>query len=152
MLGEIDGKRDLLSGGAVINAPAKSNQAAGKCFTSITYTVDGSCLLAGGKSHYICLYEISQRYEGSEPFSYIARLLLRKFKATSNQSFDGVITNMSLLKDLEVSMIDAEEQAADDRFVEVLLHILILYRTNIPGAKRPESFKRKLRPVFLYVF
>jgi len=122
ILGEIDGKKDI-SGGLVINAPTKSNRNAAKCFTTIAYTTDGTCVLAGGRSNYICLYEVSQR------------ILLRKFKATSNQSFDGVTSNFSLLKDMESSIMD--EETEDDK-------------SYIPGAKRAESMKRKtLHPIFL---
>ena len=50
---------------------------AGKCFTSVCYTADGACILAGGKSKYVCLYHAGER------------LMLRKWQLSHNRSMDG---------------------------------------------------------------
>lgn len=55
------------------------NNASSRYFTSICYSADGSCLLAGGNSKYVCIYEISQQ------------MLLKKFQVTFNRSLDGVL-------------------------------------------------------------
>lgn len=49
-----------------------------KFFTSITYSADGECILAGGKSKFVCIYHVR---EG---------LLLKKFEITQNLSLDGM--------------------------------------------------------------
>lgn len=46
---------------------------------SVCYSADGSCVIAGGKSKFICLYEISQK------------ILLKKFQISYNRSLDGVL-------------------------------------------------------------
>jgi hypothetical protein len=40
---------------------------------SLCYSADGTCVLAGGNSKFVCIYEISQR------------LLLKKFTVSHNQ-------------------------------------------------------------------
>lgn len=32
-----------------------------RCFTSLCYTADGTCVLAGGKSKFVCIYNIEQQ-------------------------------------------------------------------------------------------
>lgn len=48
----IEGRRDLLGGRLFSDRITAKNSASGKCFTSICYTADGTCLLAGGNSKY----------------------------------------------------------------------------------------------------
>lgn len=45
--------------------------------------MDGKCILAGGNSKYICLYEIEHK------------VLLRKFQVSENRSLDGVLNYLS---------------------------------------------------------
>lgn len=55
----IEGRRDLVGGRRSTDAITAEQAANQKCFTSIDYTADGSCLLAGGRSKYICIYAIA---------------------------------------------------------------------------------------------
>lgn len=55
------------------------NNASSRYFTSVCYSADGSCILAGGNSKYVCIYEVSQQ------------MLLKKFQVTFNRSLDGVL-------------------------------------------------------------
>ena len=55
------------------------NNASSRYFTSVCYSADGTCLLAGGNSKYVCIYEVSQQ------------ILLKKFQVTFNRSLDGVL-------------------------------------------------------------
>ena len=59
------------------------NNASSRYFTSIAYSADGTCLLAGGNSKYVCIYEISQK------------ILLKKFQVSFNRSLDGVLDEVS---------------------------------------------------------
>jgi hypothetical protein len=61
------------------------NNAASRYFTSIAYSADGTCLLAGGNSKYVCIYEISQQ------------ILLKKFQISFNRSLDGILDEVSFL-------------------------------------------------------
>ncbi len=48
------------------------------CFTSLCYTADGQCILAGGRSKFICIYNIAHQ------------VLLKKFQISRNRAFDGM--------------------------------------------------------------
>ena len=64
------------------------NNASSRYFTSIAYSADGTCLLAGGNSKYVCIYEISQQ------------ILLKKFQISFNRSLDGVLDEVSFMYSL----------------------------------------------------
>ena len=76
---EIDGRRDISGGRKRNDRMTSDNNAASRYFTSICYSADGSCILAGGNSKYVCIYEVSQQ------------VLLKKFQVTHNRSLDGVL-------------------------------------------------------------
>jgi periodic tryptophan protein 2 len=81
---EIDGRRDIAGGRKLNDRMTSNNNAASRYFTSICYSADGSCVLAGGNSKYVCIYEVSQQ------------ILLKKFQVTFNRSLDGVLDEVSL--------------------------------------------------------
>ncbi|GAX22659.1 periodic tryptophan protein 2 [Fistulifera solaris] len=76
---EIDGRRDISGGRKMNDRMTADNNAAGRYFTSVCYSADGSFILAGGNSKYVCIYELSQQ------------ILLKKFQVTFNRSLDGVL-------------------------------------------------------------
>jgi periodic tryptophan protein 2 len=76
---EIDGRRDIAGGRKINDRMTADNNAASRYFTSVCYSADGSCVLAGGNSKYVCIYEVSQQ------------MLLKKFQVTFNRSLDGVL-------------------------------------------------------------
>lgn len=74
----VECKKDVglgMTSGDVISAK-KSVET--KYFSSITYSADGECILAGGKSRFVCIYHVR---EG---------ILLKKFEITQNLSLDGM--------------------------------------------------------------
>lgn len=82
---EIDGRRDIAGGRKMNDRQTANNNASSRYFTSVCYSADGSCILAGGNSKYVCIYEISQQ------------ILLKKFQVTFNRSLDGVLDEVSFL-------------------------------------------------------
>jgi len=76
--GTIEGKKDIMGGRKSTDIRTAKNNADTKHFTSVHYSADGSCVIAGGKSKFICFYEISQK------------ILLKKFQISYNRSLDGV--------------------------------------------------------------
>ncbi len=50
--GTIDGRKDLAGGRLASQRITAATAAGTKCFTSLCYTADGACLLAGGSSKY----------------------------------------------------------------------------------------------------
>lgn len=55
-----------------------------RAFTSLCYSADGECILAGGQSKNVCIYNVQ---EG---------ILLKKFQITQNRSFDAVDVSLVL--------------------------------------------------------
>ncbi|KZV39552.1 periodic tryptophan protein 2 [Dorcoceras hygrometricum] len=53
----IEGRRDIAGGRLMTDRRSASNSSAGKCFTTLCYSSDGSYILAGGNSKYICITE-----------------------------------------------------------------------------------------------
>ena len=122
------------------------NNSSSRYFTSIAYSADGTCLLAGGNSKYVCIYEVSQQ------------ILLKKFQVTFNRSLDGVLDEVRSLcrylvefhsaqthipfhqlhsKNLgDGGVLDDEHDSADESN---------MLSPHLPGAKRADDGSRKSR-------
>jgi periodic tryptophan protein 2 len=59
------------------------NNSASRFFTSVCFSADGTCVLAGGNSKYVCIYEVSQQ------------MLLKKFQVSFNRALDGVLDELN---------------------------------------------------------
>ncbi|KAI9798688.1 MAG: hypothetical protein M1833_004677 [Piccolia ochrophora] len=73
----VDARRDVSGGRSLTDRRTAANAAGTKSFNSITYSADGSCVLAGGNSKYICLYDVH------------SGVLLKKFTVSVNLSLSG---------------------------------------------------------------
>ena len=67
-LGTIDGQRDIAGGRGLEDRATAATSAARRHFSSVCYSADGSCVLAGGRSRFVCIYETTQQ------------ILLKKFQ------------------------------------------------------------------------
>lgn len=76
MKGSIDGRRDLCGGRKSTDDFTAKHNAAGKFFRSVCYSADGEYVLAGGKSKYVCIYEVR------------GKTLVRKYALTQNRSLE----------------------------------------------------------------
>ncbi|WEW56157.1 U3 snoRNP protein [Emydomyces testavorans] len=124
----IDGRRDISGGRKITDRRTAANAAGTKSFTTITYSADGSCLLAAGNSKYICLYDVGT---GS---------LVKKFTVSVNTSIDGTLEFLNSKNMTEAGprgLIDEMGEASDleDRIDRAL-----------PGAKRGDAGARNTRP------
>lgn len=81
---EIDGRKDIAGGRKLNDRMTSDNNASSRYFTSVCYSADGSCILAGGNSKFVCIYEVSQQ------------MLLKKFQVTFNRSLDGVLDEVRI--------------------------------------------------------
>ena len=61
MQGTIEGRRDIAGGRLSSDRRAAGNANSGRAFTSLAYSADGSFLLAGGSSKFVCMYDTSER-------------------------------------------------------------------------------------------
>lgn len=57
----IEGRRDVAGGRLMTDRRSAANSSSGKCFTSLCYSADGSYILAGGNSRYICMYDVADQ-------------------------------------------------------------------------------------------
>jgi periodic tryptophan protein 2 len=123
LLGTIEGRNDIMGGRKSDDRRTAKTNTWGKCFSSICYSADGSCLLAGGNSKYICLYELSQR------------VLLRKFQTSWNKSLDGVLDYLNSKNMTEAGPLDLLDLDREDRF-----------RDTLPGVQKGDLSKRRTKP------
>lgn len=126
--GAVDGRRDVSGGRKVSDRRTAANAAGTKSFSRITYSADGSCILAAGNSKYICLYDVGT---GS---------LIKKYTVSVNMSLDGsqeFLNSRNLTEAGPRALIDETGEASDkeDRIDRTL-----------PGAKRGDAGARTTRP------
>lgn len=97
-----------------------------KYFTSITYSADGECILAGGKSKYVCIYHVR---EG---------LLLKKFEITQNFSLDGMteFINRRNMTDFGNLALVEERDKLEGGNVKI----------NLPGTQKNDVASRNFKP------
>ncbi|KIJ61864.1 hypothetical protein HYDPIDRAFT_176835 [Hydnomerulius pinastri MD-312] len=117
----IDGRKDISGGRKADDRVAAANSSSTKAFTSMTYTADGTCILAGGNSKYVVLYDVREG-EG---------VLVKKFQISENLSLDGTEEFLDSRKvnsaGINTDLIDDRGDASDleDRA-----------DTTLPGATR----------------
>ena len=114
----LDGRRDVSGGRKITDRRTAANAAGTKSFNTIIYSADGSCVLAGGNSKYICLYSVS------------TLVLLKKYTVSINLSLSGTqeFLNSRLLTEAgPAGLIDEQGEASDleDRIDR-----------SLPGSKR----------------
>ncbi|CAK9804620.1 Periodic tryptophan protein 2 homolog [Anthophora plagiata] len=100
-IGSIEGRNDLGSGRSRTDLITAKKSLQGKAFTTLCYSADGTCLLAGGQSKNICLYNVQEF------------MLLKKFVVTQNRSLDAVddiINRRSLTEFGHLALIEQRPQ------------------------------------------
>lgn len=105
-VGSIDGRRDIRGGRSETDKITARKNAKSRYFTSLCYTADGSCILAGGNSRFVCIYEVS------------ARLLVKRFQVSHNRSLAGVVDELNSRNMTEAgpaALIDARSDEEDEQ-------------------------------------
>lgn len=121
----IEGRRDISGGRKTDDRLTAANNAASKYFNSVTYTADGSCVIAGGSSKYVCIYS---RQEG---------VLVKKFQISENLSLDGTQEFLDSRKLTEAG--PGMEDINDESDLEDRLDM------TLPGAQRGDLSKRRVK-------
>ncbi|KAK0925648.1 U3 snoRNP protein [Friedmanniomyces endolithicus] len=124
----LDGRRDVSGGRKITDRRTAANVAGTKSFNTVTYSADGSVVLAGGNSKYICLYAVE------------TGVLLQKYTVSTNLSLDGTqeFLNSRLLTEAGPrALFDETGEASDleDRMDK-----------SLPGSKRGDAAQRKTAP------
>lgn len=127
-VGQVDGKEDLAGGRHSTDRFSAKNATRSKYFTTICYSADGSVVLAGGNSKFICLYDIDNE------------VLLRKYTISRNMAIEGtldLLNSKNMTEAGPLDLIDTTGEASDleDRIDNTL-----------PGASRGSVDARKVRP------
>ena len=79
LIGTIDCRHDVGGGRGSKDKVSTANLAAGKFFTSVCYSADGQWILAGGKSKFVCIYNVN------------TQSLVTRFPLSRNLSMEGVL-------------------------------------------------------------
>lgn len=72
----IEGRRDIAGGRHMNDKRSAANSSSGKCFTTLCYSADGSYILAGGSSKYICMYDIVDQVGAVKLSNIILNLII----------------------------------------------------------------------------
>lgn len=57
----IEGRRDIAGGRLMTDRRSAANSTSGKHFTTLCYSADGSYILAGGNSKFMCMYDVAEQ-------------------------------------------------------------------------------------------
>mmetsp|Transcript_40984 Transcript_40984/g.65913 ORF Transcript_40984/g.65913 Transcript_40984/m.65913 type:complete len:619 (+) Transcript_40984:942-2798(+) len=126
--GTIEGSRDISGGRRNADRVSAENATHNKHFSSVCYTADGSCVIAGGRSKYVCIYQIDQR------------ILLKKYQLSHNRSLEGVLDKLHTKNLLEGGVAAAQLEVSDDESdAEDAGRALA---STLPGAQRGDAGKR----------
>ena len=125
----VDGRRDVSGGRKITDRRTAANASGNKSFSTLRYSADGTCILAGGNSKYICLYSCS------------SLVLLKRFTVSVNLSLSGTqefLNSKELTEGGPLGLIDDAGEASDleDRIDR-----------SLPGSKRGgDTAARKKMP------
>lgn len=80
--GVIEGKRDISGGRLTTDAVTADKSSRSKHFTTVTYSADGTLILAGGHSKYACIYSVT------------SKILVKRFQLSHNRSLEGILDEL----------------------------------------------------------
>ncbi|KAJ6826880.1 periodic tryptophan protein 2-like protein [Iris pallida] len=98
----IEGRRDIAGGRLMTDRRSAAKSSSGKYFTTLCYSADGSYILAGGSSKYVCMYDVAEQ------------VLLRRFQITRNLSLDGVLDFLNSKKMTDAGPLDLIDDENSD--------------------------------------
>ncbi|OAJ36787.1 hypothetical protein, variant [Batrachochytrium dendrobatidis JEL423] len=124
----IDGRKDISGGRGSTDKIAAANSAFGKNFTSICFTADGSAIIAGGNSKYVCIYHVA------------SQSLLKKFQITHNLSLDSMLEMLNSKNMTEAGPMDLIDQTAELSDLEDRID------RSLPGVASGDKSLRHTRP------
>jgi len=78
-----DGQKDITGGRKINDRNTANTNASSSYFTSVCYSADGRCVLAGGNSRFVCIYEVSHQ------------ILPKKFQVSYNRGWDGMLNELN---------------------------------------------------------
>ncbi|CAO3662738.1 unnamed protein product [Umbelopsis ramanniana] len=124
----IEGRKDISGGRKANDRVTAENSASGKSFNSLCYTADGSCIIGGGNSKYVCIYDIA------------TNILVKKFQISMNLSLDGT---QEFLNSSKMTEFGSKDTMVDDDDMSDLEDRL---DKTMPGAASGDLSARRTRP------
>lgn len=128
--GVLECRRDIAPGRKIDDKVSAKANAGGSCFTTITYSADGSCVLAGGNSNWVCLYDIQEK------------VLLKRWAISADLSVDGT---QDRLDSRQLTKEGKHIDLIDDFSDEDELTLAERADRSLPGAKRLDLAQRTTR-------
>lgn len=126
--GQVDGKEDLAGGRHSTDRFTAQNSQRSKYFTTLCYSADGSIVLAGGNSKFICLYDVNNE------------VLLRKYVISRNMNIEGTLDFLNSKNMTEAGPLDLIDTTGEASDLEDRID------NSLPGASRGDVGARKVRP------
>lgn len=127
--GQVDGREDLAGGRHAADRFTARNSTRSKYFTTLCYSSDGSIVLAGGNSKFICLYDINNE------------VLLRKYLVSKNMAIQGTLDELNSKNMTEAGPLDLIDTTGEASDLEDRID------NTLPGASRGGDIgDRKVRP------
>lgn len=126
--GNIDGRRDILSGRYLEDRFTAKNSARAKHFTTINYSFDGLSLVAAGNNNSICLYDIPNE------------VLLRRFTVSLNMELNGTLEMLNSSKMTEAGSLDLIDRDGENSDLEDRID------NSLPGSRRGDPSLRRTKP------
>ena len=124
----VNGRGDISGGRKLSDRRIAANMAQSKIFNTIAYSIDGSCIIAAGRSKYICLYDVQ------------SGCLVKKFTVSINQSLDGTQEYLNSRFETEAGPAGLlEDQGEVSDFVRRA-------DRTLPGVHRGNLGSRSTRP------
>ncbi|XP_052873384.1 periodic tryptophan protein 2 homolog [Anopheles cruzii] len=125
-LASIEGRNDMEGSVSQQDLNTAQRNLLGRAFMSICYSADGECLLAGGKSKYVCIYNVKEA------------ILLKKFQITQNRSLDGMdefMNRRNLTEFGNMALLEEREELEGGNVA-----------VRLPGAKKGNMAARNVKP------
>lgn len=130
--GILECRRDIAPGRKLNDKVSAQANAGGSSFTTLAYSADGTCVLAGGNSNWVCLYNVTEK------------VLLRRWALSNDSTLDGT-----------QERLDARQLTEDGRHIDLIndldeedeLTAAERADRSLPGGKRTDMTKRSTRAV-----
>lgn len=123
--GSIEGRHDLAMGRRDLDLVTAKHTAKGKSFTTLCYSADGECILAGGRSKFVCIYNIQEQ------------ILIKKFEISCNHSLDAMEQFLDRRKMTEFGSLALIDEGVGDEEGTAI---------SLPGVRRGDMSSRHFKP------
>ncbi|KAF9787924.1 WD40 repeat-like protein [Thelephora terrestris] len=123
----IEGRKDVSGGRKADDRMTAANNSSGKSYNSLAYTADGRCIIAGGSSKYVVMYDARDG------------VVIKKFQISENLSLDGTEEFLDSRRLTEAGNLDSLDTRGEDSDLEDRLDV------SLPGVQRGDMSKRRYR-------